>query len=589
MLDECKGEKFEEVLLHLSTAVLRKVVRERNSKKGGASAAQRLCLSNGWSATEEGAVNVLPYAHEASIQRSLQERKARRQKLSTLNANLSARTTSMQREHDHLDLELRQQHWSLQTANVDAQSMKTRMRQHSPGHAHWLNLAMSGDLEHGRDAMIEDQFKKVWSNAMAVEDQAPYDPIPSSVLADLERRVKLQQGRLARWRGFQEELSRRNEDLIVAQSPAKTPFKSPLKKFGSPQKTTPRRAASTRKPERAASVENTSTRLQSLQVSPTKSLSNSAKPNEAEARDATGPLQPPLDLRPLPAPSDSADDPEALCADMADLQLSSVAPGSPTRRPLTHPHQQRTLLPSPSKSPGEQSTTTLHASSVHAAMQTTPPDNVSTTGSGNNINGAQLGYEHEAAETKPQCAVSTPPTPVETLTERTARTMAEWQQKAMIVQATGTASHSRTGSSATANPHRHKHTRSIPVASITSGSPERVVGDTAIQMKARPHRFDGSADCAGSLGSPSQCGADSAEQRSSELGCTSSAVYTDPRSGDHDGLVLASKTSAQSGQQELDEPAVDDESPFKPRNRLRRTPPTSPSPWAAAESNQDYH
>lgn len=572
MFDECKGEKFEEVLLHLSTAVLRKAVRGRHSRKGEIAAAQRLCLTSGWSAANESNVDILVYAHEASTRRVLRDRTLRRCMLSTLNSDLLASRSSLQQERELVNRELSQQQAKLNGAKVDPQAMRKRLIQHNQEDTRWLNIAMSGDLEHGRDAMVEDKYEKLWMNAMELEEPVAYEPIPTSLLANLEQRVKLQQDRLARWRRFQNELSKRNEDLLIAQSPAKTPFKSPLKKLGSPYKSSPRRIASTRKPERAANVTMTSTWLQSLQASPIKPQSGSAKLAEAEAWDAMKSLQPPLSLQRQKTSSKTLeDDTEILCADVTDMQVSSESPASPIRETSTRTQQHRSRLPSLSKTAAKQP---QNASDERISNSVTNSAAADRGIAGVPANTKDENPDDRIDEAVPMTEESspTPQTPLETLMERTAKTMAEWQQKATTkAQPSGNASRSRTGSSATASPRKHKHTRSIPVVSTPRRSPERVTD--ADRAKAFAPQLDGFTNGEYAPGSPSPISAAPASLLSDS---PAPADRTDQELYSTEG-VPALKTAHPSAQLEFGDPTVNDESPFKPRNRLRRTPPVSPA------------
>lgn len=346
MLDDCRGEKFVEILLHFSTAVLRKRTKRRDS---------RTALACG---INENASTTLSYVREASLRRLLQSRDRQKQSFRALAEELRNMTIACNSERGSAEQEAVAH--GIRDVQLDLTELKKQLSDDCKGDDQWLSIAFSGERDHGRDSMIEDTFGKLWHNTLSsskdtAEPLRPCDAIPSGIVADLEQRVRKQQERVAQWHVFQNELSQRNGDLIVAHSPLKMPLRSPQKPSSS--RNTPQRNGSTRNPKTNT---QTSLRLQALQASPSKKQAVSQQAvSSGEADPQQKPLRSPPDVFKRPQITTRGPDPktmeldseERFCDEMAQLKLASPTPTSPVRRP--------TRLPSPSKSPTRQQSHTL--------------------------------------------------------------------------------------------------------------------------------------------------------------------------------------------------------------------------------------
>ena len=151
----------------------------------------------------------------------------------------------------------------LSKSGIESKIMKKQMRHNSAGNDQWLNIIISGDNNTGRRGFVEDSFENLWAKGTQDEDLT-YPDKPSGLLFDLEKRLAGHQARLNSWRSFQQEVSKRNEQFIVAQSPKATPRRSPQKPRASPSK--PSRAPSSMNRK----LSSPSKRLQSISHSPMK-------------------------------------------------------------------------------------------------------------------------------------------------------------------------------------------------------------------------------------------------------------------------------------------------------------------------------
>lgn len=663
MLDDCKGEKFEEVLLHFSTAVLQKVIRRYNGDVHFGGISEQLGLSlKGAQSDHTHQLQPLMYAHEASLRRSLDERELRKQRLRALTKTLQDKADSVQSEEGAVSGISDERGDRLKTSGIDATAMKKQIRNSCVENTDWLSIALNGDPLHDRDEMVEDTFDKLWHNGMSPEKlPVPYDSIQPGLLTNLEQRVKQQQERLSRWRSFQAELSRRNQDFIVSHSPAKTPYRSPQKsRFGSNQKS-PSRTGSTRRPQRNTQAQVRSTRLQDLQSSPTKPVPTPKDDRAVEARnEAPRSLESPPDIFKRPKVPDCAAahvdhsqvrKDEMLCEGMTDLKIapSSPTPTSPYRNATT---PRRTRLPSPTKhpmrraQPPDPNTSSIDPIAARKNRHDPHPMSSATQTAGQHLgpcspsqgsaNPEQPQQPQPPPHDKQEPSKQEPASPAyESLTERTARTMSAWQQKQSAAPRSKPSQGSKT----------HRHTQSVPQhtskPSSSVSSPERAavlshakapIQDTQIHVNGdtprvtvsgqqesssspRPEQQASSGYTSpepdtGWFGSPLNSPPPAQALLTETPAADTSAVPTKastfykpasppqaPSTHSHPPETAATDTPAAAPHEETPPEAVtplkaatppqapplteDEEmmSIFKPRNRLKRTPPGSPSPW----------
>ncbi|KAI9374043.1 HAUS augmin-like complex subunit 6 N-terminus-domain-containing protein [Aspergillus egyptiacus] len=190
MLDDCKGEKFEELLAVFSTNVVRK------RKVHGRNPAIDLSLASGLTPQEYQHLLPLILAHRASLS-SLGERRGRvsetHEKLLQLlkgkKEELGARSVS--------------DHHGPRTHDVDLEGLAREIRANWQGSPEWAEAILYGGLMSGRDAFLELPFHSAWSQAKksTVDDLRTTTSRPDLV-TDLESRVLQQRARLERWHQY---------------------------------------------------------------------------------------------------------------------------------------------------------------------------------------------------------------------------------------------------------------------------------------------------------------------------------------------------------------------------------------------------
>lgn len=219
MLDECRGERLEEVLLAFSTAVLKKVVA--TEKKYKPNVAKRLSLAPNVSLGDQKSLLPLAIAHRASLT-SLLDRKAR----------LRARYQAFHRLLDGKEQQLLEIAGSLASENrssdpkVDQKHSTSKIRDHFDTHWHgdprWKDVIFDGQNHAAHDPILDMPFSEFISSNP--DDFAGNQAVATeqSLLSDLDERVKAQEARLEKWKTFRDTLATGNASRTCSSESGST-------------------------------------------------------------------------------------------------------------------------------------------------------------------------------------------------------------------------------------------------------------------------------------------------------------------------------------------------------------------------------
>lgn len=206
MLDDCKGEKFDELLAVFSTNVLRgRKVQDLNP-------AIELSLAPGLTPQEYPLLLPLILAHRVSLN-TLGERRDRvrdtHDKISQL----------LDKKKDELDTRSTPgTHVTNQSQGADLEALAREIRANWQGSVEFADTLLYGGSKSGRDAFLELPFDSAWSQAKksTVDDLRTTSSRPDLVL-DLETRVLRQKARLQRWHHYSASL--RNSETASPLKP----------------------------------------------------------------------------------------------------------------------------------------------------------------------------------------------------------------------------------------------------------------------------------------------------------------------------------------------------------------------------------
>lgn len=198
MLDECKGERLEEVLAVFSSAVLKKVVAEQqlNSREFPAVAHSLALEKRGYSGGRTE-LNVLILAHTVSLRRKLDQKNSARLRYSNFAKVLDSKQESIAGRIDHV----KQSNSSSQVTSISDQQrtdVRRIVRNNWAGNERWMEALLYGDAFARQNGVLTSPFDRVWrrvhsDRVQELEDQA------NGLLKQLDDRVRVQQERLSKW------------------------------------------------------------------------------------------------------------------------------------------------------------------------------------------------------------------------------------------------------------------------------------------------------------------------------------------------------------------------------------------------------
>ena len=219
MLDECKGERFEEVLAAFSTIVLRKRMA---ADGGGVSAiARRLALAPDIKPSDQRSLLPLAIAHRASLTAILHRKEQQRSRYLQFQHSLHERSQQLRQQQNRLE-----ENEASAGSNITEQSLQTirqRFDTHWQGDPRWLDVILNGDAEGTHDALMETPFERTWMDVtsgvlLSTNSNSKQD----GLLRNLENRVAAQQERLRNWKRYREQIAGDRKTVASKTSPEKS-------------------------------------------------------------------------------------------------------------------------------------------------------------------------------------------------------------------------------------------------------------------------------------------------------------------------------------------------------------------------------
>ncbi|KAJ5087690.1 hypothetical protein N7456_011306 [Penicillium angulare] len=199
MLDDCKGEKFDELLAVFSTAVLRKLLAVSASDAQWSTAMK---LSNATSISTVDYQNMIPLiiAHQVSLS-ATGERRARihdaydqfSQLLDDKKAELAERAKKSSIE-------------DTAHGNIDSGALERELRANWLGSEEWASALLDGGAQSATDSFLELPFSKAWKRAKELSVGSLNGGAKQDLVVDLETRVLRLRSRLHRWHEFNDSL-----------------------------------------------------------------------------------------------------------------------------------------------------------------------------------------------------------------------------------------------------------------------------------------------------------------------------------------------------------------------------------------------
>ncbi|KAJ4331671.1 hypothetical protein N0V95_009840 [Ascochyta clinopodiicola] len=203
MLDECKGDKFFEILALFSAAVLKKALASRGGNNKNVAVARKLATSSTLPSDVQPSLLPLAIAHKAALVNLLRRKEEQRQKFSEFERTLDTKAKDINKRIRRCMDTPRAKRSAVPQREADA--IKRQLTDNWIGNQKWLSVMLHGDQVRAGDAFLSNQFDKVWhtvERGRKLEDAAP----EAGLLDNLQSRVQEQQNRLQQWKAFHAEL-----------------------------------------------------------------------------------------------------------------------------------------------------------------------------------------------------------------------------------------------------------------------------------------------------------------------------------------------------------------------------------------------
>ncbi|TLD18143.1 hypothetical protein PspLS_10391 [Pyricularia sp. CBS 133598] len=203
MLDECKGERLEEVLATFSSAVLKKMVAEASlNGKEHLTIAETLALENRGYTGDTAQITALVLAHRASLSKTLRERREARARYNDLAQLLDLKERGISRRK----LQLAEAKAPAADSMSDDEKLELwrTVRNNWAGNERWMEALLYGDAL--RDGLLTAPFDRVWRRVQSGRLAELEEHCEPGLIEQLDGRVKMQKERLQKWQTFRRDM-----------------------------------------------------------------------------------------------------------------------------------------------------------------------------------------------------------------------------------------------------------------------------------------------------------------------------------------------------------------------------------------------
>ncbi|KAF2019436.1 hypothetical protein BU24DRAFT_439572 [Aaosphaeria arxii CBS 175.79] len=219
MLDECKGEKFFELLASFSTTVLKKVLAAQPAESTTASVARQYSTAAALSLDSQASLLPLAIAHKGALRNILKRKDEKRKRYAEFESVLNAKAKDFNARIKHSKATPRSSR-PLVPEN-EAAAIKKHLYDNWVGDRKWIDAMLHGDNAQAEDAFLKRRFESVWRIVEA--GRKPEEALPEAgLLENLQSRVQEQQSRLQKWQQFHDRLRNDTAELSSTASKSRT-------------------------------------------------------------------------------------------------------------------------------------------------------------------------------------------------------------------------------------------------------------------------------------------------------------------------------------------------------------------------------
>ncbi|GAB0134106.1 hypothetical protein EsDP_00002491 [Epichloe bromicola] len=202
MLDDCKGERLEEVLAYFSTAVLKRVIEENmNATREHPPIAVNLALENRGYDSDNAELHALNLSYRASLRRFLEQKEETRVMCRDFGDLLSIKERGIVRRMEAVRAREADSGRDRLSDNA-REEVRRLVRNNWSGNEKWMETLVKGDANSQGTGLLGMPFDRVWRRVQQGR-LAELEENSGGLLEQLDIRVGLQKDRLAKWNTFQ--------------------------------------------------------------------------------------------------------------------------------------------------------------------------------------------------------------------------------------------------------------------------------------------------------------------------------------------------------------------------------------------------
>ncbi|KAM3507519.1 hypothetical protein MY10362_001722 [Beauveria mimosiformis] len=226
MLDDCKGERLEEVLAAFSSAVLRSTLAGQSRARP---LAVEVALEDRGYQGDGHLLRPLIIAHRASLKRSLEKRRQAAAKFSDFGDLLAMKERGIARRSEVLRAKQANESDARISEDV-CQRLRQTVRNNWSGNEAWMETLLAGDAA-GKESkgLLGTPYDRVWRRVQQgrlaeLEDEG------RGLLQQLDNRVEAQKQRLARWDELRRDMASGSRNKRPASPLKRRPAPKPVSK-----------------------------------------------------------------------------------------------------------------------------------------------------------------------------------------------------------------------------------------------------------------------------------------------------------------------------------------------------------------------
>ncbi|KAL8896648.1 MAG: hypothetical protein Q9192_002970 [Flavoplaca navasiana] len=203
MFDDCRGDRFEELLSSFSTVVLQKVFRSHPDSTTSISG--RLATRQKISRQEQASLLPLAIAHQGALKALLERKKRLKGRYANLQKLLESKEQELLNRVD--DLALADAQHPLEAVSDRAiQEIRQQFDENWQGNRQWIKSIVEADSQDVADPLLDTPFANVWAHVEQGTVDEVGEDLQQSLMQDLTKRVRVQQERLSKWQSIQQAL-----------------------------------------------------------------------------------------------------------------------------------------------------------------------------------------------------------------------------------------------------------------------------------------------------------------------------------------------------------------------------------------------